>query len=203
MKTKTIVFLLALLLTVLAGCNNAPPNEDTPQPFSFSESVQSTSESETPAGKESKEVETTPEAVQEVKGFANEPMRGNLKIVKTSSDGKVEGFAFRITGANGYDVTLETDENGEIFLEGLRIGEYKISEVNNSVSAMYILPADKEAAVQVGSTTVVEMHNELRDTPKTGDNSKLGLWLALAGVSVAGIAACGIIGFKKKKKEDN
>lgn len=67
MKTKTIVFLLALLLTVLAGCNNAPPNEDTPQPFSFSESVQSTSESETPAGKESKEVETTPEAVQEVK----------------------------------------------------------------------------------------------------------------------------------------
>ena len=139
----------------------------------------------------------------EGKGFANEPMRGNLKIVKTSSDGKVEGFAFRITGANGYDVTLETDENGEIFLEGLRIGEYKISEVNNSVSAMYILPADKEAAVQVGSTTVVEMHNELRDTPKTGDNSKLGLWIALAGVSVAGIAACGIIGFKKKKKEDN
>lgn len=140
----------------------------------------------------------------EGKGFANEPMRGNLKIVKTSSDRKVEGFAFRITGENGYDVTLETDENGEIFLEGLRIGEYKISEVNNSASAMYILPADKEAAVQTGSTTVVEMHNELRDTPKTGDNSKLGLWLALAGVSAAGIAACGIIGFKKKKKkEDN
>lgn len=138
----------------------------------------------------------------EGKGFANEPMRGNLKIVKTSSDGKVEGFAFRITGANGYDVTLETDENGEIFLEGLRIGEYKISEVNNSASAMYILPADKEAAVQTGSTTVVEMHNELRDTPKTGDDSKLGLWLVLAGVSAAGIAACGILGFKKKKKKE-
>ena len=137
-------------------------------------------------------------------GFINEAMKGNLKIVKTSSDGKVEGFSFRITGANGYDVTLETDENGEIFLEGLRIGEYKISEVNNSASAMYILPADKEAAVQTGSTTVVEMHNELRDTPKTGDDSKLSLWLALAGVSAAGIAACGIIGFKrKKKKEDN
>ena len=67
MKTTKIAFLTALLLVVLAGCNNAPPNEDTPQPFSFSESVQSTSESETPAGKESKEVETTPEAVQEVK----------------------------------------------------------------------------------------------------------------------------------------
>lgn len=65
MKTKTIVFLLALLLIVLAGCNNAPPNEDKPQPFSFSESVQSAPESEAPAGKESKEVETTPEAEQE------------------------------------------------------------------------------------------------------------------------------------------
>lgn len=67
MKTKTIAFLTALLMVVLAGCNNAPPNEDKPQPFSFSESVQSASESEAPAGKESKEVETTPEAVQEVK----------------------------------------------------------------------------------------------------------------------------------------
>lgn len=67
MKTKTIAFLTALLLIVLAGCNNAPPNEDKPQPFSFSEGVQSASESEAPAGKESKEVETTPEAVQEAK----------------------------------------------------------------------------------------------------------------------------------------
>lgn len=135
-------------------------------------------------------------------GFINEPMRGNLKIVKTSSDGKVEGFAFHITGENGYDVTLETDEKGEVLIEGLRIGEYTVSEVNNVASAMYILPADKQATVQTGSTTVVEMHNELRDTPKTGDNSKLGLWFALAGVSVIGITACGILGFKKKKKGD-
>ena len=67
MKTTKIAFLTALLLVVLAGCNNAPPNEDKPQPFSFSESVQSAPESEAPAGMESKEVETTPEAVQEVK----------------------------------------------------------------------------------------------------------------------------------------
>ena len=65
MKIKTIAFLTALLLVVLAGCNNAPLNEDKPQPFSFSESVPSTPESEAPAGEESKEVETTPEAVQE------------------------------------------------------------------------------------------------------------------------------------------
>lgn len=99
-------------------------------------------------------------------GFINEAMRGSLKIVKTSSDENVKGFAFRITGVNGYDVTLETDENGEILIENLRIGEYTVSEVNNAASANYILPADKTAAVVTDSTTIVEMHNVLRDTPK-------------------------------------
>lgn len=84
MKTKTIAFLTALLLIVLAGCNNAPPNEDKPQPFSFSESVQSTSESEAPAGKESKEVETTPEAVQEVKPESRKKQRKRIRSAPNS-----------------------------------------------------------------------------------------------------------------------
>lgn len=82
-------------------------------------------------------------------GFINEVMRGNLKIVKTSSDGKVKGFAFRITGANGYDIILETDENGEIFLDGLRIGDYTISEVSNSASSMYICLMIKRQQLRV------------------------------------------------------
>ena len=135
-------------------------------------------------------------------GFINEAMKGSLKIVKTSSDGKVDGFSFRITGANGYDVTLKTDENGEIFIEGLRIGEYTVSEVADEVSAPYSRPADKKANVMTDSTTIVEMHNVVIDTPKTGDNSKLGLWLALLGVSAAGIGVTVYAGFKKKKKED-
>ena len=62
-------------------------------------------------------------------------MKGNLKIVKTSSDGKVEGFTFRVTGVNGYDRSFTTDKNGEIIIEGLRIGDYTISEVQDSVCA--------------------------------------------------------------------
>ena len=135
-------------------------------------------------------------------GFINNAMKGSLKIVKTSSDGNVKGFAFRITGPNNYDVTLETDENGEIFIDGLRIGEYTVSEVNNAVSASYVLPADKQATVKVDSTTIVEMHNVLRDTPKTGDSSNIGLWIALAGLSAIGIGVCGFLGFKKQKKEE-
>ena len=135
-------------------------------------------------------------------GFVNAAQKGSLKIVKTSSDGKVEGFSFRVTGADGYDQTFKTDKNGEIFIEGLRIGEYTVSEVNDSVSAGYILPADKQATVKVGATTIVEMHNELRDTPKTGDDFNLALWVSLAAASVLGAGVLGFVGFKKKKKED-
>ena len=133
-------------------------------------------------------------------GFINQAMKGNLKIKKTSSDGKVEGFTFRVTGENGYDRSFTTDKNGEIFIEGLRIGEYTVSEVGDNVSAGYVLPADKKASVKVGSTTVVEMHNVLRDTPKTGDNSKVGLWTVLAGLSALGIAGTVFAALRKKEK---
>lgn len=79
-------------------------------------------------------------------GFINQAMKGNLKIKKTSSDGKVEGFTFRVTGENGYDRSFTTDKNGEIFIEGLRIGEYTVSEVGDQCSAGYVLPADKKQA---------------------------------------------------------
>ena len=136
-------------------------------------------------------------------GFINQAMKGNLKIKKTSSDGKVDGFTFRITGVNGYDSTFTTDKNGEIYVDGLRIGEYTVSEVSDNVSVGYILPADKKITVQTDSTVEIEMHNELRDTPKTGDDSRTGLWMVLAGLSAAGIAATVIASKRKKKKEGN
>ena len=136
-------------------------------------------------------------------GFINEAMKGNLKIKKTSSDGKVEGFTFRVTGVNGYDSTFTTDKNGEISVDGLRIGEYTVSEVSDNVSAGYVLPADKKVTVKVGETVEIEMHNELRDTPKTGDDRKTGLWVALAGASALGIVATVVASKRKKKKEGN
>ena len=114
-------------------------------------------------------------------GFINAAQKGSLKIVKTSSDGKVEGFSFRVTGKD-YDQTFKTDTNGEILIEGLRIGEYTVSEVSDDASAGYILPAEKQATVKTDATTIVEMHNELRKTPKTGDDFNPALWAGLAAV---------------------
>lgn len=136
------------------------------------------------------------------KGFVNAPQVGSLKIIKTSSDGKVEGFSFHVTGPNSYVGVFTTDKNGEIVIENLRIGEYVVSEVSDGASSAYVLPADKTASVFEGAVTKVEMHNELRDTPKTGDDSNPALWLALLGISAAGAAALGVVGFRKRRKED-
>ena len=137
------------------------------------------------------------------KGFLNEAQKGSLKIVKTSSDGKVEGFSFRVIGNNGYDQTFITDKNGEIMVEGLRIGEYTVSEVSDKASSGYILPADQKVTVKIGETVTVTMHNELRDTPKTGDDFNPALWGGLAAACVLGAGVLGVIAFKgRKKKED-
>ena len=133
-------------------------------------------------------------------GFINDAMKGKLKIVKTSSDKKVEGFAFRVTGPYGYDMTFETDKNGVIEIDGLRVGSYTVSEVDNNVSSVYVMPEDKIAIIEHESTTTVEMHNELRDTPKTGDERNLELWYVLAIVSALGLGVTSVVLYKRKKK---
>ena len=137
------------------------------------------------------------------KGFLNEAQKGSLKIVKTSSDGKVKGFSFRVIGKD-YDQTFKTDKNGEIVIDGLRIGEYTVSEVSDKASAGYILPADQKVTIKTDETATVTMHNELRDTPKTGDDFHLGLWVSLAVAFTVGAGIFGFAGYQcgRKKKED-
>ena len=134
-------------------------------------------------------------------GFINAAMTGSLKIIKTSSDGKVEGFSFRVTGVNGYDETFKTDKNGEILIENLRIGEYHIAEVSDKVSAGYILADDKDATVKADATTIVKMHNEKKKTPKTSDNiNKRALVTAM---SVSALGAVSLAYYLLKKKKNN
>ena len=64
--------------------------------------------------------------------------------------------------------------------------------------------ADEALAVSMLSLIhIFEMHNELRDTPKTGDNSNVGLWTALAGLSALGIVGTAVVAYRKKKKANN
>lgn len=137
------------------------------------------------------------------KGFLNEAMKGSLKIIKTSSDNKVKGISFRVTGENGFDKVFKTDKNGEILIEGLRIGKYVVSEVNDDASAGYILPDDEVVEIEYGKTASVKMHNEKIHVPQTGDDSAPGsLWLMIGGISAAGIAACVTALVRKSKKHN-
>lgn len=138
------------------------------------------------------------------KGFINAAQVGSLRIIKTSSDGKLAGFSFRVTSANGYDRVFKTDENGVILIEGLRVGDYTVSEEKDGASAGYVLPADKTASVFDGAVTKVEMHNEKKpdepNAPQTGDNSHMALWLGLLGASSAAIVAIAVT--QKRRKEE-
>ena len=135
------------------------------------------------------------------KGFVNAAQVGSLRIVKTSSDGKLEGFSFRVTGINGYDRVFQTDTEGIVLIEGLRIGDYTVSEVQDGASDGYLLPADKTSSVFEGAVTEMEMHNEKKPTPEvpqTGDSSHAALWLTLLGLSSIGAVA--ILLMRKRKK---
>lgn len=137
-------------------------------------------------------------------GFINKAMKGTLKIVKTSSDKKIEGFSFRITG-NDYDRTFKTDKNGVIVIKNLRIGEYIVSEVKNKASKSYILPENKTAVVKHKAVTIVKMHNKKRTTPKTGEEYSVDKWIGLGvtcAIVLAGLGVSAYITRKRKKKED-
>lgn len=134
------------------------------------------------------------------KGFYNQAHKGNLKIVKTSSDGRVEGFSFRVVGDN-YDQTFKTDAHGEIFIENLRVGKYTVTEVEDSVSAGYKRPDPVTVELVVDETLTVNVHNDkiTVDVPKTGDSSNLWLWIGLMAAGLGGIGACAY-GLRKRKK---
>ena len=134
------------------------------------------------------------------KNFINVPQTGSLKIFKTSSDKKIEGFSFRVSGPNGYEKVFTTDKKGEIFVEGLRCGDYRVSEVQDKVSDPYVLATDKIVTISAGAEVKIEMHNELRDTPKTGDDRNPVLWYTLTAVGFAGALTCSFFAFRRKKK---
>ncbi len=145
------------------------------------------------------------------KGFVNAAQTGKIRIEKTSEDKVVKGFTFRVEGTdisgNSFSREYVTDENGEIHIEGLRVGDYLISEVSNEANAKYVLPDNITVTVLADKTTVAKFYNELRpivpDIPKTGDTTNTGLWAAVCLASLAGIGITAFVTFRKKKTEES
>ena len=63
-----------------------------------------------------------------------------------------------ITG-NIFSKEYVTDENGEIHIENLRVGDYVISEVATKETEKYVLPDNITVTVLEGKTTVAKFYN--------------------------------------------
>lgn len=137
--------------------------------------------------------------------FINSPQKGEIKIVKTSYDNKVEGIHFEVTGktytGQTFKKTYTTDKNGIIRINDLRAGEYNIHEVNDEASAGYLLPEDKQLTIdRDGAMLVAEMHNsKLPDNPPTGASEDSFTQTAVIIISMVMMSAAVVLAFPLRK----
>ena len=139
--------------------------------------------------------------------FINSPQKGEIKIVKTSYDNKVEGIHFEVTGktytGQTFKKTYTTDKNGIIRINDLRAGEYNIHEVNDEASAGYLLPEDKQLTIdRDGAMLVTEMHNsKIPDNPPTGASEDSFTQTAVIIISMVMMSAAVVLVFPLSKRK--
>ena len=139
--------------------------------------------------------------------FINSPQKGEIKIVKTSYDNKVEGIHFEVTGktytGQTFKKTYTTDKNGIIRINDLRAGEYTIHEVKDSASAGYLLPEDKQLTIdRDGAMLVAKMHNDkIPDNPPTGAGEDGFMQTAVIIISTVMMSAAVVLAFPLSKRK--
>ena len=115
----------------------------------------------------------------------NELKNGQLKIIKTSDDGKVEGIRFRVTRlADNYSKVYTTDASGLILTETLPIFEdnegktkyqYRVEELDTEETFGYALPDPQIVTLEEGDIAEVNFRNiplKIGTTAKFEDGTK-------------------------------
>ena len=101
--------------------------------------------------------------------LTNELKYASLKIVKTSEDGNVAGFTFKVTRlADGYSKTYTTNAAGEIITDQMpvyvdadatQLYEYKVEEIN--VPDKYRTPDAQTITLIYGQTAEIRFYNKI------------------------------------------
>ena len=139
--------------------------------------------------------------------FINSPQKGEIKIVKTSYNNKVEGFKFEVSGTTytgqTFKKTYTTDKDGIIRITDLRAGEYTIHEVKDSASAGYLLPEDKQLTIdRDGAMLVAKMHNDkIPDNPPTGAGEDSFTQTAVIIIAMIMMSAAVVLVFPLSKRK--
>ncbi len=114
---------------------------------------------------------------------------GNIRIVKTAEDGKIENVPLHISG-NGVEIDVRTGADGTITAEGLIAGTYTVTEM---VNGYYVPQTAQTVTVLPGQTTTVTFNNTLKRgslvVTKTAEDGILeGHRFHLFGPSDSGLA---------------
>lgn len=134
--------------------------------------------------------------VNDGKPIENKLMRGNMEIVKTSEDKKVEGISFKVTGktliGTDYEEIFQTDTDGKIHVKDLLVGTYTITEVSDDKTVGYITPESQSFNVENGGTVTVEFENILQrgavriEKSAEGETNLKGFMFEISGTSLNG-----------------
>lgn len=107
---------------------------------------------------------------------------GNIKIVKTSEDGRVDGITFRIKG-NGVDKTVKTANGGSITADNLAPGEYTVTE---ETTEEYAEREAQHITIVSGQTATVSFNNTLKKFKLTVVKADAEQGAAQGNASLAG-----------------
>lgn len=113
---------------------------------------------------------------------------GNLNIIKTSEDGKVDNITMTVSG-NGLNQTVKTGADGTILLKGLVPGTYTVAE---QVADYYIPQPAQKVTVVAGQTVNVSFDNILKKgslsvVKNSEDQFNAGMKFHLFGTSASGL----------------
>ena len=144
------------------------------------------------------EAPVIPIHINDGKPIENKLMRGDIEIVKTSEDGKIEGISFKVSGKTAvgtdYEEIFTTDKDGKIHIENLPVGEYTVSEVADDKTIGYITPDDQTVKVENGNTTTAEFENILQrggiriEKSAEGETDLSGFEFEISGTSLTGVS---------------
>ncbi|MCL2545760.1 MAG: SpaA isopeptide-forming pilin-related protein [Oscillospiraceae bacterium] len=94
-------------------------------------------------------------------------MRGDLRVIKTfeGRETPIAGVPFTIIGetvvGERIEINAETDENGEIVLEGLLVGEWTVIELASELNEGFILSEEQTITIAANKLAEMSIHNYL------------------------------------------
>ena len=121
-------------------------------------------------------------------GFLNQPMLGNIRVLKKDADTgePLSGVVIGLFDMDGNEVARGVTEAGELLFEDIRYGCYELRELEAKEGYLLLEEPVPVEISEDGQTVTVELTNhKIPEIPQTGDNSgtAAGACLALSGIA--------------------